>query len=850
MRSNIELLAPAGDAAALHAAVCAGADAVYVGLNSFNARRGADNFTLATFRDACRYAHMRGVRIYVTLNTIVLPGEVNQALELARQTYRAGADAFIVQDIGIASELTRTLPQARLHLSTQMNVHNLAGIEAAARLGARRVTLARELSLAEIKALVEVAQTYDLEVETFVHGALCICYSGQCFMSSLIGGRSANRGLCAQACRLPYELKNVAQRKSLPSPGEHLLSPKDLCAIDLLPELIEAGVTSFKIEGRMKSPDYVYAVTAAYRAVLDRIGADARQTRATEDEKQALAEAFSRGFTTAYLENARGNEIMSYERPNNRGVFVGRVSSVKNGVAVVETERELSPGDALEFWTNKGHFVYTLGDVTLDVSGGVRTCPQQPVGKGDRVFRVRNAQAAFEDDERKPRIPVQGHATLRLGEPLKVEFELGQTARQPIANNAAETAPDTIKNFQNAAETAQDTEETTSCIVPPTLCGRAEGDIVEPARTKPVSAEDIQAHIDRMGQTPFTLESLQIDVDEGVGIGFSKLHQVRSCALDNLEQQLSDYCTAPRSLPRVQQRTVLPPAHPQGCHIVAWVTNPACARAARRAGAEVLYVPALNYRRGEATVAGQRIMSTEGAGYPKGVTQALPVIEHDAFHGSREAELGFDPWSYVRPGKPAFVESLGDLIRALDLGAKAEVGPHVPITNALSLAEVAQLGASRVWLSPELTLPQITALAQDTPVELGLTIAGSQELMITEHCLLMSQGPCNEDCDACPRRKSPHILHDRKDYEFPVITDALGRSHLYNGVPLDVIHALPDLVRAGLTYFMVDTTLMNVEQTAQTVGRVVHARSLLNTSGTSVSKQPNTTSGHLFRGVA
>ena len=185
-------------------------------MQSFNARRGADNFTLETFADACAYAHLRGVNVYVTLNTAILPNEVNDALETARQAYRAGADAFIVQDIGIASELVRTLPQARLHVSTQMNTHNEAGVRVAAELGAKRITLARELSLPEIEHLVGVADELGVEIETFAHGALCVCYSGQCFMSSLIGGRSANRGLCAQACRLPYTLHNVAKTSRFP----------------------------------------------------------------------------------------------------------------------------------------------------------------------------------------------------------------------------------------------------------------------------------------------------------------------------------------------------------------------------------------------------------------------------------------------------------------------------------------------------------------------------------------------------------------------------------------------------------------------------------------------------------
>jgi U32 family peptidase len=189
-------------------------------------------------------------------------------------------------------------------------------------------------------------------------------------------------------------------------------------------------------------------------------------------------------------------------------------------------------------------------------------------------------------------------------------------------------------------------------------------------------------------------------------------------------------------------------------------------------------------------------------------------------------------------------------VRAAELGAEVELGPHVPVTNGLSLAAAAELGAQRVWLSPELTLGQIADIAEDSPVELGLTIIGAQELMVTEHCLLMSQGPCDEDCDACPRRKSPHYLRDRKEYEFPVITDAMGRSHLFNGVQLDVAQTLPDLIHAGVTSFMVDTTLMNVEETTKAVSRAVRARNVAHADNNAIAKTPGTTSGHLFRGVS
>ena len=827
MKTNqVELLAPAGNMAALHAAVAGGADAVYLGLETFNARRGADNFTLETLREACDFAHLRGVSVYVTMNTIILPDEVGEALECVRQAYRAGADGFIVQDIGLAAEISRTLPEASLHLSTQMNTHNLAGVRAAARLGAERITLAREVSLDEIALLCAAAAEEGMEVEVFAHGALCVCYSGQCFMSSMIGGRSANRGMCAQACRLPYELQNKALQKSLPSPGDHLLSPQDLCTVDRVDDLVAAGVASLKIEGRMKSPEYVFAVTSVYRKALD--AALAKENAAiTDADRDRLTDAFSRGFTTAYLDGKRGNDIMSYQRPNNRGLFLGRVDEVRDGAAYLKSAHALTEGDVLEFWTRKGNGTLTLGPVRTDKKGRYHLPLEgktRTVKAGDRVFRVRSAEAAFEDDAREPRVPLVGTATLHIGEPLRMEF-------RPAAEADIEGAPRTTLAVARRLQAA----------FPDGVSGVAEGAPVEAARTRAVSFDDVAAHIDRLGNTPYQLVNLTIDMDDGVGIGFSALHGVRAAALDVLTEALTAEGHG-RTLPRTTPREPLPAARPTGCRVAVTVTNPACARAAKRAGADTVYVPALNYKRGEAVVAGQRSATAEQAGYPKQAVVALPTVEHDQVPGTREAAIDFDPWRYVKPGKPVLVENLAGLVRAAELGCEVEVGPHIPITNPLSLAAAAELGARRVWLSPELTLSQIADIAEDAPVELGLTIIGAQELMVTEHCLLMSQGPCDENCAECPRRKSPHFLRDRKDYEFPVVTDALGRSHLFNGVQLDVAQ--------GITSFLVDTTLMNVEETTKAVQRAVRARNVAHADGNAIAKTPGTTSGHLFRGVS
>ena len=249
-------------------------------------------------------------------------------------------------------------------------------------------------------------------------------------------------------------------------------------------------------------------------------------------------------------------------------------------------------------------------------------------------------------------------------------------------------------------------------------------------------------------------------------------------------------------------------------------------------------------------MAGRAVDSVEQAGYPKGCAIALPAIAHEMLENTRETVRDIDVWEYVKEGQTILADSAASLLRADDKGALPEVGPHVPITNKVSLEVVSSWGAQRVWLSPELTLHQIADMTEGgSPVPVGLTIIGAQELMVTEHCVLMSQASCNEDCAHCSRRKAIHYLKDRKGYDFPVFTDAMGRSHIYNSVALDIAAFVPDLIKAGVSALMVDTTLMSAEETAQAVGRAVRARDIGERDGNAVSKVSNATTGHLFRGV-
>ena len=281
----MELLSPAGSPEAVIAAVQNGADAVYVGLDDFNARRGAKNFTNEEFEKAVRYCHVRGAKIYVTLNTLVNDREMETAVSAARMVSRMGADAILVQDLGLAGCLHRAVPDIALHASTQMSIHNLAGVEAAAEMGLTRAVLARELSLEQIRLISKHAS---IETEVFVHGALCFCHSGQCYMSALIGRRSGNRGMCAQPCRMQYSLGG--------NMDDYPMSLKDNCLVEYLQELEDANVSCIKIEGRMKRPEYVGVVTGIYAKVLR------EHVRPTRDDMETLRLAFSRqGFTQGYF---------------------------------------------------------------------------------------------------------------------------------------------------------------------------------------------------------------------------------------------------------------------------------------------------------------------------------------------------------------------------------------------------------------------------------------------------------------------------------------------------------------------------------------------------------------------
>lgn len=794
---TVELLAPAGGPEALIAAVNNGADAVYLGLADLNARRGAANFDLETLAEATRFAHLRGARIYLTANVVVLPDELPRALSMIDAAWAVGIDAVIVQDLGLLRVLREALPHVRVHASTQIDAMNPDAVLALAEAGVSRVTLARELTLDGIAACAATG----VEVETFVHGALCYCYSGQCLMSSMIGRRSANRGLCAQPCRLTYDLLD-ASGNAVAAPGRYLLSAKDAAGITHLPELIRAGVGALKIEGRMKSPEYVAIVTGVYRAALDRALADPDRYAVVPAEWDMLEEAFSRGFTDGYLTDKRGEELMSYTRPNNRGVLIGRIVSASGGRATVELERALDPGDTLEFWTRGGRFAQAAG--ALKVSGHqVTTAPagalvelglEQVASAGDRVFRVANAtllqaarrtfSGAIAVDYRPTQVDFD--VTVRVGRPLRVV----------VTADGASAA--------------------------------AEGVEVTAARTKAISAEEIVEHVGRLGGSGYRARNWRLNVDAEAGLGYSALHALRRVALERLDEaRLAAWSgrvlTTP-AVPAVPQ----PARHVAAPALVATVWDTSLVDACLSAGADTVLV----------RVHAPRGAAPEEHALPTNASALLPRVVWPP-----EAAV-YDRWLEG----DATVGNLGSLRRA---GHGAGADWPLNALNAHAAAALDDMGATFVWASPELSGRQLSALAQSSPVPVGCLVWGRVELMAAEQCVLQAAGPCARHCATCVRRSGWWTLRDQKGYEFPVMTDASGRSHIMNSVTLDLTRALDEVRAAGVAAIRVDFSNESPSRVREITAALRHALDTV-VAGGSPPEKPLTepsTSGHFYRGL-
>lgn len=780
-----ELLAPAGDWEALRAAVAAGADAVYLGGKQFGARQYASNFDLQKLQEASDFLHLHGKKIYVTANTLINNAEIGDAVNFLAALYDAGVDAVIVQDPGLIHLAHRYFPSLALHASTQMTVHNLAGAVFLKEWGFKRVVLARELTGAEVEAIV--AQS-GIEIEVFIHGALCICYSGQCLLSSMIGGRSGNRGRCAQPCRMEYQL--VKSGKSLPTEGSYLLSPKDLALITKIPELVRSGVSSLKIEGRMKRPEYVYSVVKTYRAALNRYVQDPEHFRVRPEELQELEQAFNRGFTTGYFDENRNYPNMSYLRPNNRGIYLGRIlkTDISRNRALLKLEAPLEQGDEIEVWVSKGGRVTaTVSDLEDDGRMLVSAEPGVMVsfdlkGKifpGDRVFKV----FSFKSNQEAKQAIDTGNPGLEIPCKANVEGELGGKLKV--------TYTDSRGNQGTANSEIQ----------------------LQAARNRPLTREVLAEQLGRLGDTPYRLEQLHSELTDNLMLPVSELNQTRRLAIAALKSS---------SLEKYNREKVAEIKDPlSGCKcadtgskpfnrslLSVWVNDLAGVIAAAENGADLVYA------------GGDELASMNGPAFcwdEKSLNEAidrahqsgarlivnLPRIQRDDGPGSLSGIGELKEW----PGLAAdgvMVSGLGALQMVLrKCRLPIYLNYSLNIFNDCAIQGIKELLGTRleqVTLSPELTLEQIQGLYfLKSSLRLECLVQGPLELMVAEYCpvgsVLCRDDSCPRCSHGCASEKGGYVLRDRLNLDFPVITDRHCRMHLFNSKDLCLYEDLPALLK-------------------------------------------------------
>lgn len=816
---KIELLAPAGSWEALEAAVNAGADAVYMGGKAFGARAYASNFDEEEMAKAVYFAHMHRVRIYITVNTLVDDSELPELASYLMFLSNVGVDGIIVQDLGIIRLARKIVPELPLHASTQMTITNSSGVDFATAAGMERSVLARELSLKEIEA----ACSRGSEIETFIHGALCVCYSGQCLMSSLIGGRSGNRGRCAQPCRLPYSLLNSKDENMLEGKdaGQYLLSPKDMNTLQILPQLIDAGVVSYKIEGRMKRPEYVAVVVDAYRRAIDSYLAGDYKVPAADLAN--IEQIFNRDFTTAYMVNRPGREMMSDRRPNNRGVLVGRVTKIdkQHNKAVIKLDKELHLGDGLEFWVSVGGRVGTTltemlcngqsvssaqpgQQVTIDVPNGVRF--------NDRVFRTLDSclmayAGQFFGPEAKHRIPVDAVVTAKLGQPMTVvltddEGNVGY----------GET------NF-----------------------------IVEEARKRPLDEAGVRKQLDRLGTTEYFLNSLTFEHDENVMVPMSEMNEARRMACEALDAARLEAFAPARTAVHAYSASLQPrmrKPRPVQSKLTVHCDSVGKVNAALQAGAERILFggDCFNHQ-----------LPSE-ADYVKVAELCRKAGRELAFATPRiikEAQLGyfdklFALWQDLKPDY-VYINNNGLWPLAKKYGLlKLVADISLNIFNSQSLQFWQESGAVGAVISPELTMAQVEHLATVSPVPLECMIQGRLEMMVSEYCVggsflgNLHKGACQFNC------REKLFLGDRKEAQFPVATDQFCRMHILNAHELSLVANVQQLAAAGIASLRIDGREYDEAKLAELIELY---RLVLGGAVENPENLPGTTRGHYFRGV-
>ncbi|AFY32078.1 U32 family peptidase [Calothrix sp. PCC 7507] len=797
-----ELLAPAGHWDCAKAAVENGADAIYFGLERFNARMRAENFTEADLPKLMAFLHLRGVKGYVTLNTLIFPQELREAEQYLRSIIAAGVDAVIVQDVGICRLIRHISPDFPIHASTQMTITSAAGVEFAKSLGCQLVVLARECSLKEINKIQQqiAQQNTALPLEVFVHGALCVAYSGQCLTSEALGGRSANRGECAQACRMPYELiadgevVDLAERK-------YLLSPQDLAGLDVLPDLVKSGVTSLKIEGRLKSPEYVANVTRVYRQALDRVMADLvknQETRRrgneenfpTPEEHYNLEMAFSRGISTGWFRGIDNQELVHARFGKKRGVYLGEVTRIRNEQVTILLEAPVKPGDGV---------VFDCGHPEAKEEGG-RVYAVVPKGK--------EALLTFGRDDLNWRRLHVGDRIWKTSDP-----ELDKQLRQSFAGeNPQFQRPIHLEVYGEVGQPliAIARDELGNIVQMESLISLVE------AHTKPLTTERLQEQLGRLGNTPFCLGRLTNHLSGAVMLPVSELNRMRREIVTQLEElrsqpqrwQFSSTASLKDLLPSS------PPPSPTSPSLIVLVRSLKQLQAALQTGVETLYCEFEDPRAYQEAV--QMVRQWGG-----GDNNQFPI-----------PQIYVAPPRITKPGENWILQQVraceadGYLVRNYDQieffkGDRCIGDFSLNVANPLTADYFQQrFSLKRLTASYDLNVNQLEDLLKSCPPQwFEVTIHQHMPMFHMEHCVFCAFLSTGTDYTNCGRPCEKHEvkLKDRVGSEHVLKADVGCRNTVFNSTAQTGAEYVQRLKELGLRHFRIEFVNETPEQVSKTI---------------------------------
>lgn len=800
---DVELLAPVGSFEALKAAVQNGANAVYLGGKDFGARASANNFDRDELKEAVKYAHIRGVQVFVTTNTLRKENEIEDFLEYAKFLYDIDVDAIILQDIGMARLIKRELPDFELHASTQMVAHSLEDVKYLESVGFDRVVLAREVTVEEIKYICDNCKA---DIEVFVHGALCVCYSGQCLMSSMIGNRSGNRGRCAQPCRQRYELIDVYTGEVVNSNGDYLLSPRDLNAIEEIDKVIDAGVHSLKIEGRMKRPEYVATVIDGYRKTIDEYLAT-NKLNVSDETINDLYTIFNRKFTKGLLLGDVGKDMMNSQLPNNQGLYVGTVVDYNKKAKrlKIKLANTLKKGDGINLGGGtigriiKNGNIETIGykgeTIELDFVGEAR--------KGQIVFKTSDSelmdrvQATFTQDKEFVKNIIDAKITIKLGQ-------------KPIL---------TLKDRHSNEATI-------------------EGDkIVEEAMKVALSKEKVETQLRKLGNTPYELDLLEIELDDNVSLPISLLNQMRRDCIELLDKERVSIKNRKYKNKIVKYKPVQYNRNKQQ-EISVKVKNLEQLESALECGVDRIYYEDTN------TIDKAMRLAMK---YNKKVIYSAPrIIRNKEYnHLAKANNAGVES---VQVGNYGSIDYFKD--------KKLNIDYYLNAFNSETINYYKEIGADTLCISQELNINEIKETIKYTDINIESVVYGYTPLMITEYCPMgVIVRDCKKDKRVAKCKESIYALRNSKGDEFRVSQDIFCRSTIYNSNVTCMLDNLYELHEIGINVLRLDFTLEDKETVKEVIEAYQEVLSNDYKLGTKATKLYNkldekgTTAGHYYKGV-